>query len=29
MLGLDRGLVRIADDFDAPNAAIAALFEGK
>lgn len=29
-LGMDRGLVKIAPDFDAPevNAAIAALFEG-
>ncbi|MGH7706520.1 MAG: type II toxin-antitoxin system Phd/YefM family antitoxin [Vulcanimicrobiaceae bacterium] len=27
LLGIDRGLVTIADDFDAPNAAIATLFE--
>lgn len=27
VLGVDQGLVRIADDFDAPNAAIAAQFE--
>ncbi len=27
VLGLDRGLVEIADDFDAPNSDIAALFE--
>lgn len=26
-LGVDQGLVRIADDFDEPNAAIAKLFE--
>lgn len=26
-LGMDEGLVRIADDFDAPNAAIADWFE--
>jgi antitoxin (DNA-binding transcriptional repressor) of toxin-antitoxin stability system len=26
-LGIDQGLVEIADDFDAPNAAIAASFE--
>jgi antitoxin (DNA-binding transcriptional repressor) of toxin-antitoxin stability system len=28
-LGIDQGLVHIADDFDAPNEAIAKLFEGK
>ncbi len=28
-LGLDAGLVRIADDFDAPNAEIAAGFEDR
>jgi len=28
-LGVDRGLVRIEPDFDAPNAAIADLFEGR
>lgn len=27
-LGIDQGFVHIADDFDAPNAAIAKLFEG-
>ncbi|HET6895427.1 MAG TPA: type II toxin-antitoxin system prevent-host-death family antitoxin [Candidatus Baltobacteraceae bacterium] len=27
-LGLDRGLISIADDFDAVNSEIAALFEG-
>jgi prevent-host-death family protein len=26
-LGVDEGLVKIADDFDEPNTAIAALFE--
>lgn len=29
MLGIDQGLVRIADDFDAPNPEIAPLFEGR
>jgi antitoxin (DNA-binding transcriptional repressor) of toxin-antitoxin stability system len=29
VLGVDQGLVRISDDFDAPNADIAALFESK
>lgn len=28
-LGMDHGLVKIADDFDAPNAEIAAMFEGR
>jgi prevent-host-death family protein len=28
VLGIDRGLVVVADDFDADNEAIAALFEG-
>ncbi|MHB8148119.1 MAG: hypothetical protein ACYDGM_12795 [Vulcanimicrobiaceae bacterium] len=28
VLGVDRGLVNIANDFDAPNSDIAALFEG-
>jgi prevent-host-death family protein len=28
VLGIDRGLVKIASDFDAPNDEIAALFEG-
>lgn len=28
-LGMDDGLIEIADDFDAPNAAIAAAFEGE
>lgn len=28
VLGTDHGLVRIADDFDAPNDEIAKLFEG-
>jgi len=28
VLGADRDLVKIADDFDAPNDAITALFEG-
>jgi antitoxin (DNA-binding transcriptional repressor) of toxin-antitoxin stability system len=27
-LGIDQGLITIAPDFDEPNAAIAALFEG-
>ena len=28
-LGVDQGLIHIADDFDEPNAAITALFEGR
>lgn len=28
LLGLDRGLVTLADDFDEPNAGIASSFEG-
>ncbi|MEO6989934.1 MAG: type II toxin-antitoxin system prevent-host-death family antitoxin [Candidatus Baltobacteraceae bacterium] len=29
LLGIDRGLVAMADDFDAPDARIAAWFEGE
>ena len=28
-LGIDQGLIRIAPDFDEPNAEITALFEGR
>jgi len=29
VLGIDRGLIKIAPDFDSPNDEIAAMFEGR